>query len=125
MTAIYIYFLIGVASWATHMVQCEGCHRVLRANVAFGLEGVTKVAGWPIDVFMLGLSYMKSDTREVREPNDDDILRFMRSKSKSGNVIEMRQESGESDADFHVRIQKMMSERMAAKMAEKRDENST
>lgn len=50
MDAIIIFFLIGAAHWAVHILQCGMCAKTISNNLTFLLEGVFKVCGWPIEL---------------------------------------------------------------------------
>lgn len=89
---ILIYLLIGLAHWAGHVMTCRGCQKAVASFGVVVLEGVIKTFGWPIQL----AGYI----REMRR----------QSLPKNMRVVELRQNPGESMADFMNRAAEIAKE---------------
>ena len=98
---ITIYLFLGVAYWAAHVIQCEGCKRSIALLTGSFFEGALHVFGWPFLVIEYLLAFKKPKNEDEYGPVTEDILKM--------SIV---QREGESSEDFQKRIGQLISERI-------------
>lgn len=90
-TFILLYLLIGLATWATHALTCDGCRTTMARLTVMGLESIHLIFGWPIELYMLTLFYLKN-------PNLGRLV------DESDEAINLSRHENETDESYRARL---------------------
>lgn len=105
---IGIFLLIGLAHWASHIIECDGCRRHAFGFVTVLLEGVIQTFGWPIFAakYVFRLFKPEPEVPESLFPDGE----------KVAGVLTIERREGESFDDFIERANREAIAKMTAEM---------
>lgn len=103
MSFLELFLIIGLAHWASHILECDSCRAWMFGGITFSLEGVVATLGWPFKLLSFLLRYFDKDRREL---------------PRAVNNIVIAQQEGESNEDFRSKTIETINETITARQTE-------